>query len=280
MNKLYCSRIPIAIFCTLIFASCDPAKKEVQLAYKFRPSQNREYTSTIKVSSTINEAGKTPQSEDYSSRSILLEQVIAVIDSTKARISLTNVSDRPESPISQSGKEESPRAWSIEYLMGANGKILEFFPEDSTSSALINAYKNYYEQASPVFPDVPVSEGQSWDQSVKLIVKDEGATSAETKYKVKSFVREAGYDCAIIEFTGNMILPYRKVENDGSLIVGLNRINSKGVIYFGYVHGMIVRQDETYDIQLDASRIGGGQKSKLTAVSRMMNSMILTNPGS
>jgi hypothetical protein len=263
-----------------ILMSCDPGKKEVRLTYKFRPSQSREYVSMIKISSMINETGKSLQRDNYSFRSTLLEQVIAVIDSTKARISLTNVSEKPEMPISQTGRDESPRAWSIEYLIANNGKILEFFPEDSGSSAVIEAYRNYYEQASPVFPDEPVSENQSWGQTIKLIVKDEGPTSAETKYNVKAFVREAGYDCAVIEYTGNMIIPYRKIEPDGSIMIGLNRIGTKGVIYFGYVYGMIVKQEETYDIQMEGSRIVNGQKTKITASSKMTSSMILTDAGS
>ncbi len=268
-----------AIICTLILLGCDPSIKEVRLAYKFKPSQSREYLNTMKISSTITEAGKPPKSEDYSVRSTLLEQVIAVMDSTRARISLTNITDKPNMPVSQTGQNESPRAWTIEYLMANNGKIQEFFPEDSSSAAMLETYKNYYEQASPVFPDEPVSENHSWGQTVKLIVKGEGPTNAETKYNVKAFVREAGYDCAIIEYSGNMILPYRNTEPDGSLLIGLNRIKSKGVIYFGYVHGMIIKQEETYDIQMEGYRIGGGEKKKITAVSKLMSSMILSDAG-
>lgn len=278
MRKIYPFFGPIMALCILI--SCDPGKKEIKLAYKFRPSQSREYVSIIKISSTLNETGKSIQKDNYSFKSTLLEQVIAVIDSTKARISLTNISEKPEMPISETGHNKTQMAWSIEYLIANNGKILEFFPEDSGSNAVIEAYRNYYEQASPVFPDEPVSENQSWGQTVKLIVKDEGPTSAETKYNVKAFVREAGYDCAVIEYAGNMIIPFRKIEPDGSIMIGLNRIGTKGVIYFGYVHGMIVKQEESYDIQLEGSRIGGGQRTKVTASSKMTSSMILTDAGS
>jgi hypothetical protein len=251
-------------------SSCSQGKKEVNLAYKFRPNQVKEYSSTIKGTSKILEANSVLQSHNFSYRSTLREKVIAVVDSSKARILLTNTADKSETP------NEPQKSWSLEYIIENDGIIVEFFPEDSTQLEMVEYYKNYYEQAMPVFPDFAVSEGYSWTQTVKLIVKEQGNTNVETRYKVKSLVREAGYDCAAIEYSGSMIIPQRLIKQDGGLTIQLNRISTSGVIYFAYIEGMIIRQDENLEITTETSTYAGGITTKSTSSSHISSGMLLT----
>ncbi len=261
----------------LILAGCDVEKKEVRLSFKFQPNQKRQYSNEVKVSSKTYESGKIVKTGANAYRSVIKEDVISVADSGRARIRLTDILDIPAGKDSEFAKAD-PREeeWSLEYLMAPNGKVLELYPSDSLNTELVTFYKNYYEQALPVFPEHPVTEGYSWSQSVKLIVKNEGITRAETTYRVRALVREAGYDCAVIEYKGNMILPFRGKDKDGALVVKLEKINSDGKIYFAYREGMIVRQEETYSIESEGTRSLNGATKEYKEIGTRYNSLILT----
>jgi hypothetical protein len=281
MRKLFFA-IKTAVIISLTTAVyCDSGKKEVRFLFKFKPGLTREYRNLVKTTATITEGNKPVKKENYSRQSRVLEQVIAVLDSSKARVSLSSIYDAPEAASaspSDSGASK-PRVWSIEYLTAANGKILEFFPHDSTEREMVEAYKNYYEQAAPVFPDQPVGEGYSWSQTTRLIVKEEGTTNVETRYKVRSFVREAGYDCAVIDFEGDMVLPFRSTKSDETLVVGLEKIKAKGVIYFGYLIGTIIKQEETYDFRSEGECIKNGKSEKYVSTGQVMHTIVLTDAG-
>jgi hypothetical protein len=268
----------VLILGSLILASCGVEKKEVRLVFKYHPGQSRQYASEIKIFSELTEQGKTPVTKSLSYKSTVLEEVASIADSATARIRLTDIIRNPDTK-SDPGNPADPidsqtQKLSIEYLTGTNGKMIDIFPMDSFNRDLITYYKNYYEQALPVFPDTPVTEGFSWTQSVKLIVKGEGNTKAETTYKVKSFVREAGFDCAVIEYDGKLILPFRGIDRDGGLVTKLERIDSHGVIYFAYNEGSIIRQTETYRSEAEGIKSIAGQARSFKASSERTSSLI------
>ncbi|SYZ74058.1 hypothetical protein TRIP_C60328 [Candidatus Zixiibacteriota bacterium] len=261
----------------MLMAGCATEKKEVRLAFKFRPNQKRQYSNEVKVSSKTFESGRVVRTGANSYKTNINEDVVSLADSGQARIRLTDIIEVPSRKDSELAKAD-PRQeeWSLEYLMAPNGKVLELYPSDSLSTELVTFYKNYYEQALPVFPQNPVSEGYSWSQSVKLIVKNEGTTRAETTYRVRALVREAGYDCAVIEYQGNLVLPFRGTDKEGALVIKLERINSDGKIYFAYREGMIVRQEETYTIESEGTRSLNGATKEYKETGTRFNSLILT----
>jgi hypothetical protein len=277
MQRKFIIFVVIITLTGLVLASCGVEKKEIRLAFKYQSGQKRQYTNTIKASSQLDESGKLVKTSEVSYKSTINEEVLGIPDSGGARIRLTNIIDDITSPKSDSAKiDPSAVKWIIEYLMTSNGRIADIYPQDSTSRNITGFYKNYYEQALPVFPDRPVSEGYSWSQTVKVIIQKEGTTKAETNYEVRSFVREAGYNCAVIEYKGNLILPFQNTGQDGSLAIGLEKITSSGVIYFGYEAGLIVRQEEAYDIQSEGTKTRDGQSRKFNLSSKRTSSLILT----
>jgi hypothetical protein len=270
----------IILLLGLLLAGCGTGVKETRIAFKFEPGQKQQYINEVKISAQIyDSAGKLTNTSNLSYQSTLYEEVISAADSSRARIRLTDIVNRPSSSGSAFAADSITHKWSIECLMGTNGKVLDIYPGDSISHDILNFYKNYYEQALPVFPEKPVREGDSWKQTIHLMVRQEGAKKAETEYKIRSFVREGGYDCAIIEYKGNMILPFQGVEKDGSLVVKLERVNTKGVIYFAYNEGLIIRQQETYNSENEGTRTSGGEIKSFKVISERISTTSLVDSG-
>ena len=78
---------------------------------------------------------------------------------------------------------------------------------------------------------------------------------ASTTYNVKSFVKENGYDCVILEFTGNLLIPIEANPDDESQRQGIDRISSKGQLYFAYNEGFVVLQKEKWISRGDRTKI-------------------------
>lgn len=265
-----------AIIVGLLIYGCGVEKKEIRLAFKFQTGQKQLYASAVKTSSQIYESGALIKSSDISFKSDVSEEVLSVDKNNEARIRLTDISKKVSINREDSTKLDTiAQSWSIEYLMTPNGKIADIFSQNLSNINITNFYKNYYEQALPVFPEIPVAEGYSWSQTIKLIIKNEKPTKAETFYKIRAFVREAGYDCAIIEYKGNMILPFTGTDKDGNLVVKLEKINSEGVIYFGYSAGVIVSQEENYSVQTEGTKTKDGISTLFNATGKRHNSLKL-----
>jgi hypothetical protein len=271
------STIISAVILGLLFLGCGKEVKEIRLAYKFKPGQKNIYSNQIKSNSRIYEGKNLVSRGELAYRSVLTEEILSTVDSTSARIRLTDISVRPNPGNNDSTDSDSiSHKWSLEYLMNSDGKIIEIFPQNPEGSEWLEYYKNYYEQALPVLPDFAVTPGYSWSQTVKLIVRNEGATRVETTYRLKALAREAGYDCAVIEYEGELILPYRRTEKGAVTIERLDKAKTKGVIYFAYKEGSIIRQDESYEIESAGNKISKTSTVPFKSLSKRSSSMVLT----
>ncbi len=264
-------------FLVFLILGCARETREVRLVYKFKPGQKKIYSNQIKSDSRIYEGKNLVSSSNLTYRSQLTEEVLSATDSSTARIRLIDVSRQPNLYKKDTADADTvTHKWTLEYLMDANGKVLEIFPQNPHGNEWLEYYKNYYEQALPVLPDIPVTAGYSWSQTVKLIVKDEGSTQVETIYRLKALAREAGYDCAIIEYQGSLVLPYRKTTPNGTEIERLDKARTKGTIYFAYKEGAIVRQDEIYEVESAGNKLTGEATIPFRSLSKRSSSMILT----
>ncbi len=97
----------------------------------------------------------------------------------------------------------------------------------------------------PVFPTGEISVGFNWTQSAKVMMPSQ-TMEASTTYEVKSLVREMGYDCAVIEFTGNLIIPIEPDPADSIQVSGVDKIETTGKLYFAYKDGLVVLQRERW----------------------------------
>jgi len=96
--------------------------------------------------------------------------------------------------------------------------------------------------------------GRSWTQNTLVALPNE-TLEASTTYKLSSFAREAGYDCVLIEYAGNLIIPFGPSPDDSTQRSGIDHISTEGVMYFAYKEGLVVLQRERYILNGDRQSI-------------------------
>jgi len=230
----------------IILSGCGTGQKEITLAYKFPLDKKFHYRYEGKTSSTIYENGKLVDSGEKDQRISYTRESVEAIDDNQSKVRFDY--------ISYNGTDSS--AWNSEFVMAPNGKIVDILPVDSTTQLSVAYYKKLFEQTSPMYPSEPVPVGYTWNHTVKAVLND-GVTDASTTYKIKSIVREAGFDCAVIEYKGTMFLPLAEnISGDPKIKVnGSDRIDVEGVVYFAYTLGAIVREEETSHLVREGSLI-------------------------
>jgi len=227
--------VAIAIF---IMVGCGEQTKEVRLVFKFPSEKVYHYMYDSKSSTVVTENDKQTLTGEKSNRITYTQEVVKNIDNTTARLLFS---------YSQTDEEtKTEKNWSTTCIMATDGNITEFKPDSNISDETFEYYRQLFEQTSPVYPHEPVPEGYSWTNRYTVLL-DKGKTEASTTYKIKAFAREAGYDCAVIEYKGTMIIPLgSNPMGDGSVkISGADHIDVEGVSYFSYTTGILVRQEET-----------------------------------
>jgi hypothetical protein len=236
MNRGLIRQLIIALF-TLVLSGCGEQTKEVRLVFKFPVDKVFHYTYDSKNSSVVYENDKKTISDERSNRIAYSQEALKTIDDTTSRLLFSY------SQTDNDGKTQDN--WSTECTMLNDGKIIDFTPDGDISDQSLEYYRRLFEQTAPIYPHDLVPEGYSWTNSYKVML-DNGMTEATTTYKIKALAREAGYDCAVIEYKGNIIIPLGDDPmGDGSVkISGTDRINVDGVTYFSYTEGILVRQEE------------------------------------
>lgn len=225
----------IAIGLGMMLSGCGTDKKEIRLDYKFDTGKKYHFVYNSQTSTTAYENDKLVYSGDSTFRVSYVQEAIEIMDDTCARLHFTYTDE---------SQGKSAETWSTEYVMSTNGEITDLATGEDVTEESVEYYKRLLEQAAPMYPDEPVTEGFTWNHTVRILL-DEGATDAKTTYKVKSFVREAGYDCAIIEYKGNMIIPLEAdcITEDG-VAVGHDKIEVEGAAYFAYTEGIVIKEEE------------------------------------
>lgn len=124
-----------------------------------------------------------------------------------------------------------------------NGKIVDFETKGKYDSLTTAHFRSWYEQACPVFPDTAVGIGNTWVNSNTVIV-DSQTLKTSTSFKVKGFEQSHGYDCIVVEFSGNIILPIRSDSKDTMLRGGMDEIRVDGTFWFAWKEGFFAEQSQ------------------------------------
>ncbi|MDF1544150.1 MAG: hypothetical protein P1R58_03490 [bacterium] len=243
----------------ILLANCSQGVKKVKLSYKYVPGLHLEYeqhmTRAIKV------LAKDSIIKDYD-RSLVVRVVQEVKSVTEDQIA--TIYEEDHWSFEAPSKEDSLKidtmteTHSFTVSVSPNGKLhdVDFGEDASITSASYN--RTYWEQGMPEFPDDEVGPGHSWTQTNKVVLPDE-TLEASTTFKVKSLVREAGYDCAVIEFDGDMVIPLVPDPADSTQRTGLDRIKSTGMIYFAYREGIVVLQRERWVVDGTRQKMEKGE---------------------
>ncbi|MFH2037231.1 MAG: hypothetical protein ABIJ45_12575 [Candidatus Zixiibacteriota bacterium] len=236
MQKPLITIIGCLIIVMIILTGCGIENREIHLAYKFNPDKIYHYKYQSQNSYKAYENGQLVYTGDSSFNVVYTQEVVEMIDSLCARLRFEYISKLDG---------QNPSNWETEYIMFTNGEITGVFDDFDTSNATMQYYKELFEQTSPAYPDEPVKVEFTWKNSTKVLLNG-GNTDASTTYKVKAFVREAGYDCAVIEYKGTMILPLPPDGTDDKAVTkGSDHVTVEGVVYFAYKEGIVIKEEET-----------------------------------
>jgi len=246
-KKLSLPVLLLVLFCAY---SCNQGTKKVVLKYKHKAGYEMIYETTVKSSLKLIEADTVFKAYSSDVKYRISNVVKRVLEDSTYEVysTSTKLSEVVTTKDSTFQKGEK-KAWERIVYFKPNGKTIDVeFPEP-IDSAWAEYIRESYKQGLPVFPDGDVFVGYSWAQTTKVLIDEESSLSSTT-YTIKSFAREKGYDCVVVEYEGNMVIPIKPyaVEKSKELREGVDRMDMKGVLYFAYKEGVVVSFRENWKL--------------------------------
>ncbi len=240
-------------------AGCAQGDRSVTLQFRFEPGLSTKYEQINKRHAQITSGDSIVRKESSTFAMSIEQQVLEVHPDGSATILETDQWDYVHPRTDDSTVMDTVReVRKLEIIVKSDGRIVDLKFLTDTSPGMVKYLKNFYEQGMPIFPRNEVSPGYSWTQTTKVILP-EGPMEASTTFKLTSFAREGGYDCAVIECDGNLILPLEADLSDDTPRRGVDRISTTGVTYFAYKEGVVVQQRERWIINGERERFKDGQ---------------------
>ena len=266
------SRKTVIITCLLLavlLLSCEQGVKKVRLKFKHQPGLTLTYILSQKHHLKVLEADSVTKESSSETEIMVEHNVKRIVDDTTAEIyELLTLKKEVVTTKDTTITWDEGKEWGRILYMEPNGKIADIEFSEETSDYSKEYIKDLYEQGMPVFPSGEVSPGFTWTQTTKVHVEDNQYDASMT-YSVKSFAREKGYDCVLIEYDGNMIIPIIPYEKDGAVRDGVNRVQMNGVMYFAYKEGVTVSITEHWAMEGDRT-INYKEKDKIKEYSVIM----------
>ncbi|MDX9856749.1 MAG: hypothetical protein RBT76_03055 [candidate division Zixibacteria bacterium] len=240
------------------YAGCTQQKKSVLLRLKFEPGQTHVFEINrkhhwMKFNGDSMSAEGTYAIDitaEEQVRRVLAEGTAEIIQTINRRVYEPRMGDPNviDTMVSTS---------TLTLYMHPDGRLADL--DFGQSGVKDTAYtRQFYEQASTVFPKGPVEQGKTWSHSTHVMLNDEKVEAATT-YELKSFAREKGFECAVIAYDGNLLLPIPPMDGDSTLRQGVDRIDVSGMMYFAYVEGVAVSIRERWLIDSDRKMVEGGK---------------------
>lgn len=254
--------IALCLSVLLLIVSCTDSQSLVHLKMKFHAGRELVYEQVNKQTFSRNNSPVISASSQ--SKGEMTQRVVALHPDGKARIEETSVwnwsETAPDSTISVVSSTEE-----LAYDMAPDGKIsgLEL-PADQEVSRWKEYAQQNLEQSQPTFPEEGVGKGYKWMQSVKIFMPSGEKLDASTTYEVTDFVVVEGRKCAIIDYRGNLILPFDVMESDSLTASGIDKIDVTGTLVFDYENGYTYSQSETTKVTAERARILGTQQATAT----------------
>lgn len=227
-----------------IFSMCGEGNRKIVIHYPHQMG----YVNTFKQEGTQKlQVWQQDSLVHSASRSLsfdISQQVIRILpDSTAAveeKSSMVLIGpNRKDSTITDTMKED--RAFVL--YEAPNGKIVDFESQTPIDSAAIAHFRSWYEQACPMFPDSAVGVGNQWTNRTTVAV-DSQTFETSTSFTVKAFEQLRGYDCIVVDFAGNIILPVHISKSDSMLLGGKDEIRVEGTFWFACNEGFFVEQTQ------------------------------------
>ncbi len=252
----------LACLMAVLLLSCVESQPTVRLQMKFQPGRELVYEQFNRQTFSMNNSPVISSSSQ--SKGEMVQKVASISADGKARIEEASTwswsETAPDSTISVVSSTES-----LSYDMAPDGKIsgLELLSDQDASKWKEYAQQNI-EQSQPTFPAEPVGKGYKWMQSVKIFMLSGEKLDASTTYTVTDFVEVDGRKCVIIDYQGNLILPFDIMESDSLSRSGVDKTDVTGTLVFDYENGYTYSQEEKTKITAERAKILGNQATANT----------------
>ncbi len=252
----------LALSIALLALNCADTQKKVRLQMKFQQGRELVYEQVNKQTISIRNSPTVSQASQ--SKGEMTQIVKSLSPEGVARIEETSTwswSEKAEDSTIQIVSSTE----SLSYEMNPDGKIggLELLDKDDASKWKEYAQQNL-EQSQPTFPAEEVGKGYTWMQTVKIFMPSGEALDASTTYEVKDFVETDGHKCVVIDYRGNLILPFDVMESDSLTRRGVDKVDVTGTLIFDYEGGYTYSQEETTKVTAERSKIIGNEASSNT----------------
>lgn len=136
------------------------------------------------------------------------------------------------------------REFNYDLLVTPLGKVNDLKMVDAPHKGYEDYARAFSQQGVTIFPDEEVSVGYQWTQTTSVALPGGDIDTASTVYKIKGSARKMGYECAIIEYSGNLVLPIFRVPADTLKAQGVDWIEMTGILYFARDAGIAVSSEE------------------------------------
>jgi hypothetical protein len=246
--KILTTAIMFGLIC-LLSVGCVQGDKKVTLKLKYQPGMKLTYDQTTKSCTQVTADDSLIEESSHSYDVDIIFNIISLADNGTAE-----VLDSSTWSYEVVSKEDSSKMTKVDrsristVFVQPNGRYTDIILSSEEKLSTVTWLKSYFEQGMPVFPDGELTPGYSWTQSTKVLLPDE-TMNASTTYQIKSLAREAGYDCAVIEYDGNMIIPVVETEMDSISRQGYDEIMISGVTYFAYKEGIIIVERQNWQVK-------------------------------
>ncbi len=178
--------------------------------------------------------------------------------------------DEPADDSGQVKRVTREYAYKVEML--ADGKVVNLDMLDKPSQQSEDYVRNFAQQANPVFPHQKVAPGYSWMQTVPIEVVGGAVDTSKMTFKVKGMARKMGYECAVLEYSGNLVLPVFPNPDDSVAVSGIDRIDISGITYFAIDQGVIITSDERRRTDRERKYVNDkGEKTRRSEIESVMN---------
>ena len=266
MKNLTTALIAILVACFVL--QCTQGEKKISLRFKYEPGMTMTYQQTTKNNWKATAGDSLLEESSVIYKVAMSSYVLAVADDSTAKLL-----DSTTWSWTACSKEDSTKSETVEktrimtLFVQPNGRITDVTFSSEKEAASVTWLKNYFEQGMPVFPSGEFSVGDTWTQTTKVLLPDE-TMDASTTYRIKSLVREAGYDCAVIEYDGNMIIPVEPSMKDGCEHLGFDDINIKGLTYFAFKEGIVILERQNWTAKGHREKTCNGKTEKYLVTSQ------------
>ncbi len=145
-------------------------------------------------------------------------------------------------------KRKSPVGRLLEYQlrMRPNGEIISV---ENPSDRRAFYYNSSYRPSQPVFPVKAITPGYSWELRFTIDVPPDTSAIVTSRYKFRKVERVGEFDCAVIDFRGELDYTETFDASNDSTIKDQSitqeywtRTVSEGQLYFAYREGFVVKK--------------------------------------